>query len=132
MKPMQLAAVLGVLAAAPFAHAQQASRPSDPGDPADPTLAVPRPEYVSAFAPAFADHAPLQQDSGATPDKTWRRMNDALTEKPAEATHAAHASQTTYAAPAQAGGHAHARKAPAPAQPATPAASSAHSGRQHH
>lgn len=133
MKPMLLAAVLGLLAA-PLAHAQQSPRSPDP---ADPNLAVPAPVYASAFA----GPARSPQDSGLTPDKTWRRMNDALTERtldadtdPAPAGHAAHASHTTYAAPSQASGHAHAPKAPAPAstQPAAPAAASAHTGHQHH
>lgn len=107
MKLMQLATALGMLMAVPLAHAQQSSRLPDPLDPG---VAVPQPVYESAIA----GYSRLPQNSIATPDKTWRQVNDAVAG-------GAHGGPQ---APASAHQHA---PAPAPSKPA-PAAT----GHKHH
>jgi hypothetical protein len=78
MKSMLLA--VGVLMAAPFAHAQQTSRTPDP---ADPNVEVPPPVYESALT----GYTRAPKDSAVTPDKTWRQVNDALATEPAAHQH---------------------------------------------
>lgn len=105
MKSMFMMAAAGVLMAAPCAHAQQASRSPDPADPA---VAVPPPVYQSAMS----GYSRRPQEKDASPDKTWRQLNDALAAGPA---HAAHG------------------PAPAPAEPAQSAKPApAHDAHQHH
>ncbi len=105
MKPMLLAATFGALLATPLAHAQPPARTPDPSDPG---AAVPQPAYASALT----GYSRLPRDEGATPDKTWRQVNEAVAAAPG---HAAH-------------GPAPAAAPPKPAQPSTAAAAS----RQHH
>lgn len=81
MKSMLLAAA-GVLMLAPFAHAQQSTRLPDP---ADPGAAVPQPVYESALTA----YSRTPQDSGVTPDKTWRQVNEAVAAAPGHAAHGA-------------------------------------------
>ena len=101
MHQQLLAAILGVLLAAPLAAlAQQSLRTPDP---ADPGAAVPPIVYESAFSrPAAAP-----QDGQPTPDKAWRAANDAVASGPAG--HGAHQ--------APGGGHAHAGPAAAHGTP---------------
>ena len=80
MKSIFMMAAAGVLMAAPCAHAQQASRSPDPADPA---VAVPPPVYQSALS----GYSRQPQEKEASPDKTWRRLNDALAAGPAHAAH---------------------------------------------
>lgn len=105
MKSIIMMAAAGVLMAAPCVHAQQASRSPDPADPA---VAVPPPVYQSAMS----GYSRLPKEKDASPDKTWRRLNDGLAAGPA---HAAHGS------------------APAPANQARSAKPApAHDAHQHH
>ena len=72
MKPLFLATVAGVLLAAPlWAQAQQAARPSNPLDPDAPVPAL-------AYDSALRGHLRPSADAATTPDKTWRRANDAV------------------------------------------------------
>ncbi len=120
MKPMFLMAAVGVLMAAPFAHAQHSSRAPDP---ADPGVAVPQPVYQSAMS----GYSRLPQDSATSPDKTWRQMNEAVAEAPA---HAAHAGHDAAQAPASTPAHGAAAAPAAPTGPARPAAG--HDAHRHH
>jgi hypothetical protein len=82
-----MAAALGVLVAAPLAHAQQS--PPSP-DPADPGAAVPQPVYDSALT----GYTRTPQDNGVTPDKTWREVNEAVAPRPDHAAHPHHQNNT--------------------------------------
>ena len=106
MKPMQLASALAFLLAGPFAHAQQSPRQPDPLDPG---VAVPPPVYESAIA----GYSRLPQKSAATPDKTWRQLNDAV---------AGRVDGAARGAP----------QAPAPAHQHAPAPAPAATGHKHH
>lgn len=105
MKSILLMAAAGVLMAAPCSHAQQSPRSPDPADPA---VAVPPPVYQSAMS----GYSRLPKEKDASPDKTWRQLNDALAAGPAHAPHG---------------------PAPAPAEPAQSAKPApAHDAHQHH
>lgn len=72
MKPIFLAAVSGVLLAASLcAQAGQSARAPSP---LDPKAAVPALAYDSALN----GHARAGADAAASPDKNWRRANDAV------------------------------------------------------
>lgn len=112
MHQQRLAAILGVLLAAPLAALAQPSLRTP--DPADPGAAVPPIVYESAFSrPAVAP-----QGGQPTPDKAWRAANAAVAASPAaHAGHAAHQSRGANAHAEPAAAHGSSVPAP-PRQPA--------------
>lgn len=102
MKPIFLATVAGVLLAASFrAQAGQTTRAPDPLDPGAPVPAL-------AYGSALDGYARVGADAGATPDKTWRRANDAVAGNAGADKQPAHdAGHGSAAAPAPAHGHHH-------------------------
>lgn len=106
MKPLFLATVTGVLLAAPFCA--QAGEPARPQDPLDPAAPVPMLAYDSAMRAGVRPSA----DAAATPDKNWRRANEAVAGSAGGDGQHAHAAAPAPAASAPAPG---AAPAPAPA-----------------